>query len=244
MKKIIFVFLTLFTASMLPAAWDAQKTDAFIQDMVRAIDPDGNCKNIKSFEIANECMIQTINIKMQSQLYYKIPGKMKNIVSIPGMQTTTIYFDGQKGVKVDSLAGITPLEGKVLEETKFMVMEMHPVKNLRDIFDKIEIEDKSEIRDGKEYIVVNCYTKPETGLFPKKYLVDPVTKYIIYSISKTNTEMGIIESTSRVLEYKKIHGLVTAVKVEQNMMNMKIINTLKYININTEYPDSFFEYKE
>lgn len=244
MKKTIIFMLTMFSFVMLSAAWDAQKTDDFLKAMERAVDPDGVSKKIKSFEIMQECTALPVNIKMQSQLFYKLPGKMKNIITVPNIQTTTVYYDGKNGIKVDSLGGVSPLEGKVLEETKISVMEMNPTKSLRDIFDKIEIEDQMELRDGKKYIVVICSFKPEKGLFPKKYLVDPESKLIVYSIGKSSTEMGTIESVTRAIEFKKMHGVMMAVKVEQSMMGMKIAGSLKYFNINTEYPDSFFEYKE
>ncbi|MBR2509299.1 MAG: hypothetical protein IKB71_06085 [Lentisphaeria bacterium] len=244
MKKAVIFLLAVFSFATLFGAWDAQKTDKFLDAMAKAVDPDGNSKNIRTFEIMTECLIQPVNMKMQSQIFFKIPGKIKSVMSVPNISNTTLYFDGEKGFKVDTLAGVVPLEGKVLEETKLTALEMNPVKKLKDIFDKIEIDDQMEVRDGKKYVVVNCYPKPSSGLFPKKYLVDPQSKLIVYGISKSNTDMGVLEGVTRVLKFKKMHGVMMAEVVEQTMMNMKVIGTVKYFNVNTEYPDSFFEYKE
>lgn len=244
MKKTIIFLLAAFSFSMLSAVWDAQKTDKFLQDMAKAVDPDGSSRNIKSFEMIMDCTLQPLNMKMQNSLYYKMPNKIKNVSIVPNIQTETLYFNGTKGVKVSTLGGVTPLEGKVLEEVKFSAAEMNPAKNLKDIFHKIEIADAPELRDGKKYVAVNCYSKPETGLFPKKYLVDPQSKLIIYSFSKSNTELGAVEGVTRVLKYKKMHGLMVAATVEQSMMNIKMITNIISFKVNTAYPDSFFEYKE
>ena len=244
MNKTIVFLLAAFSFSMLSAVWDAQKTNNFINAMAKAVDPDGNGKNIKSFDILTECITQPINIKMQSQVFYKVPNKSKTVITVPNIQTATIYFDGRNGFKVDTLAGVVPLEGKVLEEAKLAVMELDPTKKLTEIFDKIEIEDKMEFRDGKNYVVVNGSFKPERGLFPKKYLVDPKSKLIFYSISKANTELGPLDAVNKVLEHKKLHGMIIPVTAEQSILGMKITGTVKHFNVNADYPDSFFEFKE
>ena len=175
---------------------------------------------------------------------YKSPDKMKQIVIIPGVQQETVYFNGQKGFSVDSVGGVTPVEGVMLEQMKAAVKLITPGISLTEIFDKVEIADTLEERDGKKYVAITCNFKPEQKLPAYKILADPQTKLPVYVFAKQLSQLGTIEVITHNLEFKELNGIVIPVKSVQTMLNMQVEHNLKSFIINQNYPDSDFEYKE
>ena len=244
MKKFLLSVVVIFSFISVYGVWDAERTVNFLKEMDKASDPDGAAKNIKTMKIVMDCMFLKLNIPMSVTTIYKAPDKMKQIAIVPGVQQESVYFDGRKGVRVDSLSGVMPVEGAMLEQMKVAAKMLKPGTSLTDIFDKVEIADEFEERDGRKYIAITCSFNPERKLFDHKILVDPQTKLPVYHFTRQISPLGNIDVYSRNLEFKKINGVVVPSKVMQNMMNMQIEHILKNFIINQNYPDSDFEYKE
>lgn len=242
MKKLLCALCTIFVFCNIYAAWDAEKTNTFLSAMERAADPDNAGKSIKTMEISGESIIKQLNIKITTNVFYKTPDKLKS-VSISPLQTTTLYFNGKKGIKDDSIGGVSPVEGIQLKELEMQAKRLNPALPLRQAYSKIEIQDEPEERNGKKYVVLIC-SDDASGLFPQKVLVDPDTKLIAYVTGKFNSDMGVVEITTHYIKYSKINGLMLPVKFVQSMMNIEIeVNVAKFI-VNKKYPDSMFEYQE
>lgn len=244
MKKVLFAVFALCLFSSVYAEWSAEKTAAFMKETERAADPEGKAKNIKSFSVEIDSTILKLNIKMLQNTTVKFKNKMKYSVEIPGMQKTDVYLSNGKGVKVDSIGGVTPLEGAVLHETELSIKMANPAIPWHTLFDKISIADELEERGGKKYVAVTGSFAPEKKLQPQKVLFDPQTKLPIYAFVKATSELGVVESVIHNIEFKKIHGVVRPTKSVQTMLNMQVESRLKKITVNQNYPDSMFEYKK
>ena len=244
MKKIILFLCLMVFAANIYAVWDKARTDAFITQLERAADPDNVGKSVKSVEMTIESLLTPFNVKMDSKFFYKAPDKLKSVSKTAGMQTITVYFNGKQGIKDDSLGGVSPIEGVPLEEIKMQAIRMNPAVSMRQIFHKIEIADELEEQDGRKYVAMTCYFNPSSKLFPQKYLVDPDTKLIAYSFSKSNTELGVVEVVSHNIEHRKCGGFVIPVRFTQTMMKIQIECKIVNFEINKNYPDSMFEYQE
>ncbi|MBR1966578.1 MAG: hypothetical protein IKA22_08210 [Lentisphaeria bacterium] len=244
MKKLLSLCCVIFTLVNVYGVWNAERTAAFLKEMDKAGNPHNAAKNIKSMKIVIDCTFKKLNIPMSLTTIYKSPDKMKQIVIIPGVQQETVYFNGQKGFSVDSVGGVTPVEGVMLEQMKAAVKLITPGISLTEIFDKVEIADTLEERDGKKYVAITCNFKPEQKLSAYKILADPQTKLPVYVFVKQLSQLGSIEVITHNLEFKELNGIVIPVKSVQTMLNMQIEHNLKSFIINQNYPDSDFEYKE
>ena len=242
MIKILLLICLLFSFAHCFSEWDTGKTAALLQDIKRAADPDDIGKNIKTMRKKSEGTF--LNIRMLNDTYFKSPDKIKQTVETENLQNATVYFDGRKAVRVDSLDGNTVLENEALENFKFSVKLMNPSMSWDKIFDKISVADELEERNGKKYIAVTGSFSSDKKLPPCKFLVDPESKLVIYSFIKTPSALGMIESVTYNLEFKKLHGMVIPVKTVQSMLLMKFEVTLTDFVINQDYPDSMFEFKQ
>ena len=242
MIKILLLICLLFSFAHCFSEWDTEKTAALLQDIKRAADPDDIGKNIKTMRKKSEGTF--LNIRMLNDTYFKSPDKIKQTVETENLQNATVYFDGRKAVRVDSLDGNTVLENEALENFKFSVKLMNPSMSWDKIFDKISVADELEERNGKKYIAVTGSFSSDKKLPPCKFLVDPESKLVIYSFIKTPSALGMIESVTYNLEFKKLHGMVIPVKTVQSMLLMKFEFTLTDFVINQDYPDSMFEFKQ
>jgi outer membrane lipoprotein-sorting protein len=233
----IFIFSTACCAE-----WSAEKTAALLAEIKRAADPDDIGRTVKSMRKKSEGTF--LNIKMLNDTIFKSPDKIKQTIDVPGMQSVTVYFNGKTAVKADSLDGNTVFEKEALENLKMNVKLMNPAVTWDKIFDKISVADEIEKRDGKKYIAVTGSFSPDKKLHPCKFLIDPASKLVIYTFIKTPSALGMVESVTHNLEFKKIHGLVVPVKAVQSMLMMKFEFTLTDFVINQNYPDSMFEFKK
>lgn len=241
MIKILLLICLLFSFAHCFSEWDTRKTAALLQDIKRAADPDDIGKNIKTMRKKSEGTF--LNIRMLNDTYFKSPDKIKQTVETENLQNATVYFDGRKAVRVDSLDGNTVLENEALENFKFSVKLMNPSMSWDKIFDKISVADELEERNGKKYIAVTGSFSSDKKLPPCKFLVDPESKLVIYSFIKTPSAFGTVEAVTHNIEFKKLNGLVIPVKTVQSMLLMKFEFTLTDFVINQDYPDSMFEFK-
>ncbi len=244
MKKILLAICVLILFTTVYAEWSKEKTIAFLRETELAVDPQNVGKNIKDFRVDMDCTVLKLNIKMFNSTIFKNPDKLRQTVEIPDMQTIDLYFNGEKGVKVDSLGGVTPLEGRILDETKLGVAMQNPAIPWYNVFDKISIADELEERDGKKYIAVTGSFKPEKKLNPVKCLIDPDTKLTTYVFLKNLSEIGEFESVTHYTQFKKINGILMPVKFTQTMLNIQMEFIVKNFAVNQNIPDSVFEYKE
>ena len=233
----IFIF-----SSVCCAEWSAEKTAALLAEIQRAADPDDIGRTIKSMRKKSEGSF--LNIKMLNDTFFKSPDKIRQTIDVPGMQSATVYFNGRKAVRADSLDGNTVMENDALENLKMNVKMMNPAITWDNIFDKISVADELEKRDGREYIAVTGSFAPDKKLHPWKFLVDPASKLVIYAFVKTPSALGTVEAVTHNIEFKKLNGLVVPVKAVQSMLLMKFEFTLTDFVINQDYPDSMFEFKE
>ena len=85
-----------------------------------------------------------LNIKMLNDTFFKSPDKIRQTIDVPGMQSATVYFNGRKAVRADSLDGNTVMENDALENLKMNVKMMNPAITWDKIFDKISVADELE----------------------------------------------------------------------------------------------------
>lgn len=244
MKKILLAFCVLLLISTVYAEWSKEKTIAFLRETELAVDPQNVGKTIKDFRMDMDCTILKLNIKMFYSNIFKNPDKLRQTVEIPNMQKIDLYLNGDKGVKVDSLGGVTPLTGRMLDETKLTAAMQNPATPWYKVFDKISIADELEERDGKKYVAVTGSFKPEKKLNPIKCLIDPDSKLTTYVFLKNLSEIGEFESVTHYTQFKKINGILMPVKFTQTMLNIQMEYTIKNFAVNQNIPDSIFEYKE
>lgn len=242
MTRFLLLICLFFSFALCFAEWDTEKTAALLQEIKRAADPDDIGRNIKTMRKKSEGTF--LNIRMLNDTYFKSPDKIKQTIETENLQNATVYFNGRKAVRVDSLDGNTTLENEVLENLKLSVKLMNPSMSWDKIFDKISVADELEERDGKKYIVVTGSFSSKKKLPPCKFLVDTESKLVIYSFMKTPSALGMIESVTHNLEFKKLHGLIIPVKAVQSMLLMKFEFTLTDFVINQDYPDTMFEFKQ
>lgn len=244
MKKFSFVLLLILTSASVFAIWDKEKTDAFLRAMDLAADPSGKGRSIKSIEVISEGVVDKMNLKIKSRIIYKRPGLMRSDFETVNLQKTTIYYNNGKALKVDELAGVVPIEGQMLEELKMQVAQMDPASSIRDIYDKIEIQDELQEYNGRKFVRLTCSFKPEQKLLPVRILVDPQTKLVTCIFTFATTEYGVVESVTENQEFRTINGMVVPTRFVQRMIGISMSFILKSFSVNKEYPDGIFEYSE
>lgn len=155
-------------------------------------------------------------------------------VEIPGLGIILSGFDGTVGWSVDPNLGPRLLEGNELEAVKEGGSRLAAVRDAS-LFDVRETVERTEMnseacfkvrlvwKSGRE--TFDCYSV-ETGL-------------MIGSMSRQESPMGAIETTTLLEEYREIGGVLSPTRIRQQMLGQEQLMTLDTIEYDVVDPAAF-----
>ena len=242
-KIVLLVLLLAFTVNprVFALAEMSGETAKIVSAMEKAVDPDNKASKIRTYTVESEAEIKQAQIKMFFKTLYKRENKMLSIVSIPGVMTVKQGFDGTTAWTSSPATGVSLGSGDALLSTQFMTKMSAPDSNLKNIFSKITLAEKSVNSEG-----IDCYKLICT--IPEKYHMEPTVLYVNKKTLLTlkteitvNTSEGKVPTPLLIKKYKKVHGIMWPEISELKVMNMMVTQTLKSVKINSKIPDSAFQ---
>jgi hypothetical protein len=183
--------------------------------------------------------VAAFGMKGTIKTYQKAPNLLRVETDIPGVEKSVQVFDGTIGWATSTNMGARLLSGDELTELKRQATfnaELHPEK----LYKTIEVAGKEDL-DGKPHFRV-VYT-PETGNPVVNYF-DAESGMLTKIITKATTQMGEVESTSRVSDYRDVGGMIKLphkATIAMTGQPMEIVMNSEKIEVNAEIPAAMFE---
>lgn len=239
------MFLAVVSCSnVLAVAEMTSQVKSIVAAMDKAVDPENRGDKIKSFIVTSEAQLpqQQINILCVSK--YKSPNKMISEISIPGVMETKECFDGEFGWLYSPAMGLVPAAGDQLLSMKFMAKMSSPTAKFANIYDKIELDPKSEKVNGVDCYKLVCTIPKEYNMPPALFFVDKKSYLVRKSEITVTTMMGQQVVPVEITKYKKQYGIMWPAETLMNSMGMKMVLKMKSVKINCDIPDKDFKAPE
>lgn len=215
-------------AQQLPAAKELH--DKYVQAL-------GGADNIRkhtmlhatgNFEIPAQGVSGTIEI------WGALPDKMVSVQDIPGIGTIKSGFDGTVGWQINPMTGASLLTGKQLDQAK-QQSDLHAVLNPDKYIQSMETVEKTTF-DGKDAYKVKVVTKSGEEYFE---FYDPTTGLNVGLTRKIESQMGPIEATTIVSDYKDVDGQLVPMKMRQSAMGFESVIVMSKIEFTGVDPALF-----
>jgi len=233
----------VFVSSLVPALAHAQARPSateIIAKYVSAIGGEAEIRKVTSMKQMVTMDMPAIGLSAPMEIYMAAPNKMASKTTIPGMGEMLQGFNGTVAWDVNPMAGPRLLADKELtamaENADFYANLLYSA----DRFTKMDVTGDTTINSDKAYIVkmVRKGSGQESISF-----FSAATGLLVGGRSSQITQMGTLEVSQAVSEYKKFGGLLMPTKIDQSMGPQSMTLTLKDVVINGA-PESAFAVPE
>ena len=244
MSKIFLVLLSVCCLSAiareLPKHNMTQKV--LLDKIEKAVDPKGVAKKWKTLILKMQMDVPMQQNKAVMTAMCKFPDKSKSFVTMTGMPTTTMVYDGKRAWKETSGLGVEEKTGVQLAFAKFESKRNNPVLELSDIYEKITLDPYLHKVGKFTCYKLICTLPAELKTDPSQMFVDNKKFLIRRAVSKQLTGMGAIPVSLDFSDYKFIKGINIAMSTKTSIMGMTILAKTLSLEINKKIPDSEFKF--
>jgi outer membrane lipoprotein-sorting protein len=215
-------------AQDLPAA--RQIVDAY----VNAIGGTEAIARAQGRHMLGEMSMPAAGMTMTMEIWQARPNKMLMVMEIPGLGEMKSGYDGTTAWSVNPMQGPRILEGAELEQT---LRQSDFDSNLRfdHLFPTMETVERTEMAGRPCYRVrmVAANGDESFGCF------DTETKLLLGMTARTESEMGVIESTTMFHDYRDFGGVKMPARTTISAMGQEIVMSIKELHT-VPVPDSRF----
>jgi hypothetical protein len=215
-------------AAQLPAAKDLQAKH------VQALGGAEVIKKHTMMHISGNFEVPAQGIAGTMEIWSMAPDKMLSVQEIPGVGTIKAGFDGTTGWQTNPMTGASVLTGKQLDQIKQQA-DLHAVLTPDKYIASMETVEKTTF-DGKEAYKVKIVTK--SGETYHEYF-DASTGLNIGMVRSIESQMGPIEATTMVGDYKTVDGQLFPTKMRQSAMGMESVIVFNKIEFTGVEPSLF-----
>ena len=201
---------------------------------VQAIGGPEAIKKHEQMHLTGEFSVPAQGMSGAFELYAALPGKMLTVVNIGGIGEIRSGYDGTTGWQLNPMVGAQLVTGKTLDTFKAQ-SDPHSVLNPDKYIKSRETVEKMQF-DGKDAYKVKVVTVGGDEYFE---FFDANTSLVIGSIRTVESQMGSVESTSYVSDYKAFDGQLLPTKTRQAVMGMEQVITVKNIEWKIADPTIF-----
>ncbi len=242
MSKFFIALLTVFClAGCTGLCTTETKEEILLAKMEKAVDPEGIASTWKTVIIKMQLEVPAQQLKMSVTGLYKFPNKSKVVAVMPGIPTVTQVFNGKQAWKETAGLGIHMKTGMQLAFAKFECRKTNPDLKLNEIYEKITLDPALyKIGEFSCHKLI-CTLPAELKVAPTQLFVDNKDFLIRRGIESQLSEMGVVSVTIDLSDYKMVKGIKTAMRVDMDMMGIKMIGKLLSVKVNEKIADSEFQ---
>jgi outer membrane lipoprotein-sorting protein len=208
-------------AQELPAA--RQIVDAY----VNAIGGTQAISQAQHRHMVGEMSMPAAGMTLSMEIWQARPNKMVMVMDVPGMGEIKQGYDGTTAWSVNPMQGPRILDGAELEQS---VRQADFDANLRfeHLFPTMETVERTEMAGRPCYRVrmVAANGDEAFGCF------DTETKLLLGLTSRTESEMGVMESTSMFHDYRDFSGVKMPTRTTVSVMGQEMVMTIKEMDTN------------
>ena len=246
MSKFFIALLTVFCFAAVaqeasPAVKHNMSQKVLLEKMDKAVDPKEVAKKWKTLVVEMQMAVPMQQQKMAITAMYKFPDKSKVIAKIPGAPMIIQVFNGKQAWKETVGLGIQMKSGIQLAFAKFECKKSNPALKQTEIYEKITL-DPHLYKVGKfSCYKLICTLPAELKVEPSQIFVDNKDFLIRRSIENQLTDMGVIQVSVDVADYKNMSGIKIATAIKTNIMGIEIVGKILSLKVDTKIADSEFE---
>lgn len=182
-----------------------------------------------------EMAMPAAGMTMSMEVWQARPNKMLMVMEIPGMGQMKQGYDGEVAWSVDPMQGPRIIDGAELQQT---LRQADFDANLRfeHLFPTMETVERSEVAGRPCYRVrlVAENGDESFGCF------DVETKLLLGMTSRTQSEMGTIETNVEFQDYRDFGAIKMPARTVMNVMGQQMVMTVRDISTDP-IPDTRFE---
>jgi hypothetical protein len=180
------------------------------------------------FEIPAQGMVGTLEILAAA------PDKMRFNLTLGGLGEMLRGYDGVVGWSIDPAVGPRLLDGKELEELRYSADfydDLHDLKS----FQSVEVLERVSF-EGRDCFKVKL-VRP-SGFEYIEYF-DAATGLLAGAVTNSTSQMGTVQVTTIVGEYKQFGGILFPTSSRQKMMGLESVMTFTSVDYDPLPDDTF-----
>lgn len=184
--------------------------------------------------VKGEMTMAAAGLTMTMEMWQARPNKMLMVMNIPGMGEMRTGYDGETAWSSNPMQGPRIIEGAEMEQT---LRQADFDANLRfdHMFPTLETVERTEMAGRPCYRVRMVATNGDEafGCF------DTETKLLLGMTSRTESEMGTVETNIAFEDYRDFGGLKMPARTVMNVMGQEMVMTIRELDTSA-VPDSTF----
>ncbi len=179
-----------------------------------------------------------MGMKMQMNVTYKKPDKIRINVEIPGMGSTSQGFDGEKGWSIDPMQGRRELVGSELEK----------MKEDSDFQEGLKLAEKYESATvtgtTEDELIIVTGTSRDTGAEETLYFEGETGLLKMSETLESMGPQGEMPVNTRYMAYTAFGDLLIPAHLEADMMGMSMGIKIESFEPNVEVDEAIFTMPE
>lgn len=213
----------------------AQSPAEVLARYTRAIDPEGKIPTLQGMKSMITMDIPAAGMSATITAVQRRPNQMVMTIEIPGLGEMRQGYDGQTVWSSDPMQGpriVTGAEATALiDNASFDAMARRP-----DQFTSMEMAGEGEVAGEKTTCLKLVWKsgRETTECFSQ------TSGLMLESRAKTQSQMGEVEATSRMSDYRAVNGILVPHKITQSMMGMEQVMTTTLVEFGPQ-PAALFE---
>lgn len=215
------MFRTLLLGALLATPVAAQQLPAAKDLHARHVQAMGGADMIKKhamLHITGNFEIPAQGISGTMEIWSIAPDKMVTVQDIPGVGAMKSGYDGTVAWQINPMTGASVLTGKQLDQLKQQA-DLHAVLNTDKYIQSMETVEKTSF-DAKDAYKVKVVTRTGEEYFE---FYDATTGLNVGMTRNIESQMGPIEATTMIGDYKDVDGQLVPMKMRQSAMGMESI---------------------
>lgn len=213
----------------------AQDPGAVLERYRQAIDPQGIIPSIQGMKSTLTMEIPAAGMSATINAVQRRPNQMVMTIDIPGLGEMRQGYDGTTAWASDPMQGPRLITG---QEAAALIdgADMNSMTRSADQFTKIEPAGEGDV-DGDKTVCLKLTWKSERETTE---CYSTTSGLLLETRSKSVTQMGEVESISRLSDYRSVSGIMVPHKMTQSAMGMQQIMTTTAVEFGPQ-PATLFE---
>ncbi|MFN0205586.1 MAG: S41 family peptidase [Planctomycetota bacterium] len=179
----------------------------------------------------------TIGIEMNMEIFAKAPNKICIKTTSALVGDSISVYDGNEAWQNSKITGLRKLEGSELAEMK-RDTRFDAAVAWRSLWKKVEILERK--KDGDRDCIIVLNTPYDGEGFPQTTYLDASTYLPYRKFGKSESQMGLMESTTEIIEYKDFGGVLQPAKLKIKVAGSELELITDTVEWNVPVDDSLF----
>jgi hypothetical protein len=171
---------------------------------------------------------------MTMDMKFARPNRMVVHAEMPGLGSVRSGFDGSRGWSVNPMSGAQLMEGKELEQL-LRQADFDATLNLSAQFPSMHTVERSTA-NGQPCYRVRMVTASQDTAFA---CFDVATGLLSQMQTRQESQMGRLETTINMMDYKEFGGVKMPTRTVTQMMGQEMITTIKSVSTDPIAPAEF-----